>query len=875
MSIIERIKKIKFDRVLLLILLLAAIAHGVNMFKYPSYREDEGTYLSQAWAVRNLGELAPYTYWYDHAPAGWLLIALWNSITGGEFVAGVSINSGRILMLVLHITITYLVFKIIFNLTRRRDASIIGALLFAVLPIGIVFERRVYLDNIMTFWLMLSIYFITLKSRLRNYILSALFFAVAVLSKESAIAFFPVIIIATLLNAHPTHRRFALVSLLTFSLLTISIYPLFALLKGEFFPSGTLLGGTGQHVSLWEAVQFQTSRNTDNQMLLSPDSTFMYAWQNSWMKYGLIFTILGTLISIVNIALYRIRSHLIFGLLAAAYILFTIQGQILDWYIIPLIPIYSINIALMYALIQNSLYRLPRRQLVVQYLAFGLTILVIIFDTIKNFHIYTLDQTENQRMAIDWVKDNIPSEDITMIDNYAFVDLNPNFTSVKNTNIHYYWKADTDPQVRSDLLKEDWNNIDYLLFTPALQITAYNDDLPMIQNAYENSHIIKRFHRNIVGDEGYPIEIREVNNRHGVVRQGWEAYKKEFITPEGRVIDPQRNNMSTSEAQAYAMLRAVWIWEGDKEIFDRVQIWTEYNMKQENSNLYAWLYEPNSSGQGGKIVDSANASDADEDIALALLFAYKRWGDEAYLTKARAILNDIWEQEVVKIKDTYYFTSGVKSILGQVINPSYFSPASYRIFAEVDKEHDWNKLAEDSYLILKRLQKDPSFSNSNNLPPNWFIVDNNGRFQTANLQLTNADEYGYDAFRVMWRIALDKIWYNSSSAKDYLETVSPFFESEWRKKQVISAIYDLKSGNYAPFGDLSTNAGALSVFYVTDQELAIDFYSDNFWHKYKNGFWGEKENYYNQNWAWFATALYSNNLPNLWQGIPPAVARSN
>jgi len=35
--------------------------------------------------------------------------------------------------------------------------------------------------------------------------------------------------------------------------------------------------------------------------------------------------------------------------------------------------------------------------------------------------------------------------------------------------------------------------------------------------------------------------------------------------------------------------------------------------------------------------------------------------------------------------------------------------------------------------------------------------------------------------------------------------------------------------------------------------------------KYDEGYWGDKNNYYDQNWAWFATALYTNNLPNLFQ----------
>ena len=30
------------------------------------------------------------------------------------------------------------------------------------------------------------------------------------------------------------------------------------------------------------------------------------------------------------------------------------------------------------------------------------------------------------------------------------------------------------------------------------------------------------------------------------------------------------------------------------------------------------------------------------------------------------------------------------------------------------------------------------------------------------------------------------------------------------------------------------------------------------------GYWGNKNDYYDQNWVWFGTALATNNLPNLW-----------
>jgi len=95
---------------LVLVLTVSTAAHAFNMFRFPYYENDEGVYISQAWSIVTQGKLAPYTYWYDHAPAGWMLIALWAKLTGGFFTFGASVNSGRMLMLVLHLASTVLLY---------------------------------------------------------------------------------------------------------------------------------------------------------------------------------------------------------------------------------------------------------------------------------------------------------------------------------------------------------------------------------------------------------------------------------------------------------------------------------------------------------------------------------------------------------------------------------------------------------------------------------------------------------------------------------------------------------------------------------------------------------------------------------------------
>jgi len=115
---VEKAPTGRLERLAFVLLLVAvALAHGVNMFGYPHYESDEGTYTAQAQAFVEHGKLAPYTYWYDHAPAGWMLLGLWAKLTGGFFTFGFSVNSGRVLMLLLHLGSSIILYYAIRKIT--------------------------------------------------------------------------------------------------------------------------------------------------------------------------------------------------------------------------------------------------------------------------------------------------------------------------------------------------------------------------------------------------------------------------------------------------------------------------------------------------------------------------------------------------------------------------------------------------------------------------------------------------------------------------------------------------------------------------------------------------------------------------------------
>ncbi|MEK7623644.1 MAG: glycosyl hydrolase family 8 [Patescibacteria group bacterium] len=833
----------KFDWLLLGVLLIALVSHGVNLFGFPSYREDEGTYMSQAWSVIHQGTLAPYTYWYDHSPAGWFLLALWELGPGNLIPTSLTVDSGRLCMLVLHLVSTFLLYQITQKITGRKAAAVIAALLFSLVPLAIIFHRRVLLDNIMVFWFLLSLWFLTRSAHLSSIMMSALTFAIAVLTKESAIAFLPIMVLIVATSAHKNHRHFAVIGWVGATSLTISLYIIFALLSGELFPSGTIFGGGTPHVSLIEALRFHINR--EGGWFLSPGSSFRVVFDEVWWRYGAVFLVLGSVATLINLLTIRKRLSFLMSALSISYVLFIIRGQVLDWYIIPLIPLFSISVAALFARAfqyfqkPTLLYRLGT----VTAVFIGIA---LISELWTRRYIFTLPQTANERLAVTWVKKQLPTNRQLLIDNYAFVDLNPGLSDITKARAHYYWKVDTDPMIKDQVFKNNWQSIDYLLFTPALTRYIYGNNLALVKEAYEKSHVIKRFNNHNILNEGYPVEIREVHNDRSSLKTSWSWYKEHYITSEGRVFDHSLPNGTTSEGQSYAMLRSVW--DGDQETFDRVWQWTNHNLKLPESNLFAWLYN----------ADYTTAADADLDIALSLLFAYKKWHHPEYLSSANMIMNDIWTHEVVPVNGRYYLASSANSLRssGYLLNPSYFSPATYRIFAQVDPAHDWQKLATHTYETIAALPR---------LPPNWVIVKPDGTFDSSiPYTSTEADYHGYDAFRLYWRVALDATWFKTDEAIKYLGDIAPFFAKEWQTHRRIRAIYTTGGSAVVPYDDLSTYTGALSVFFVTHPELAIDLYSEKFWPEFKDGHWGEPTKYYNQNWGWFATALYANNTPNLW-----------
>jgi endoglucanase len=356
----------------------------------------------------------------------------------------------------------------------------------------------------------------------------------------------------------------------------------------------------------------------------------------------------------------------------------------------------------------------------------------------------------------------------------------------------------------------------------------------------------------------------------------WHTYKLNFIsssTP--RTIDPSRDNQTTSEGQSYTMLRAVWM--GDKETFDATWEFTKKNLQHTTDALFAWLYGTRDDGTMGVLVaqnGGTAASDADSDIALALLFAYARWQDPQYLAESKRIISSIWQKEVVVIDGVPYLAADNKEKALEkeaiLINPSYFAPYAYRLFAKVDPAHPWQELVDSSYALLKESITAPLGGDAaGSLPPNWVLLNTAGHLQ-APTSVGQDTHYGYDAMRIPWRIALDWQWNHDPRAKEVLSLLSPLGNA-WQKNKALDTVYSHTGVPVGTYESPAMYGGSIGYFLVTDPQEAEALYTTKLAYLYDpniNG-WKQPLSYYDDNWAWFGIALYNDLLPNLAAELPP------
>jgi len=515
---------------IVLSLATAFVIHAYNMFNFPRYELDEGTYMSNAWAITQ-GLISPYPYGYGHPPLAWMQIAAWMQLTGGPFTFGNALNSGRVFMLFYSVGSALLVYLIVRRWSGSVSAALLALIIFSLSPLSVTFQRQIYLDNIATFWLLLSLYFLAVSdSRLLFIVLAAISFGISVLSKEIMLLFLPVMLYAAWLHTTRFQRKFGLVSF-TYTLIAVcSGFVLMAVLKDELFPyAWHLPWDTHVHLSMLDTFLGQAQRSQTN-------GSFITSWA-AWLSLDRIFIIcsiaaplfnlLYGLISRWRLLLYGLLSlppfrffnrafrkklksrdaervpdrYLLISLLAISFWMLLVRGgQVLSFYIIPLIPLIAVNVAIALNTILSWLGKVVRFDVVRASLLLAVLVAVIPYDVNAMGGIVYQHPTSAQQQALVWIRTHVPHNSFIVINSYMYLDLRVSGGQGVGDGAVYphaevYWNVAGDPELHQQALDNNPDRIDYIVADSEMlhDIQTAGGDMDIINNALQQSVLRAEF----------------------------------------------------------------------------------------------------------------------------------------------------------------------------------------------------------------------------------------------------------------------------------------------------------------------------------------------------------------------------------------------
>ena len=259
----------------------------------------------------------------------------------------------------------------------------------------------------------------------------------------------------------------------------------------------------------------------------------------------------------------------------------------------------------------------------------------------------------------------------------------------------------------------------------------------------------------------------------------YSDFLADYVTDAGtgakRVLAVKRNThgcngqCTVSEQIAYAMLITVGV--GDQAFFDA---FLTYFQSQKNSRgLMHWLLDPN-----GTPHEVRSATDADLDIAYALILADVAWPGFGYKEEAVTLINNLYQYSV----DSQFrlLPADLVNLPGHdpfELNPGYFSPAYDLPFSVATGESGWLNVRAKSYAILSGIQHPTT-----GLVPDW--TDLNGQQHGEEVK----DKYFHDAVRMPWRVGLDYLLTGSPNAltllqkmETHIKNLHPDYRTAWNK----------------------------------------------------------------------------------------------
>ena len=449
----------------LLVLVVAAILAYSNVSNAPAFQNDEGVYTYQARAIWG-GSLAPYSYWYDHPPFGWMQLAAFGWIPALLGLGDSAVGAMRYVVASYLVLNSVLIYALARRIGLRQVFALVGAALFVLSPLSLELGRQVLLDNLATPWILGAFLLVLSPSRnLAAHIGAGACFAIGVLSKETMAIYGPVLLYLLWRNTHRQTRSFSLLGFLTIGGLLLSAYPLMALLKGELFPR------QGRS-TLWDALMFQFVERRGSG----------YLWQQGSVRSELIggwlffdsYLLFGGVAAALLLVLVARTRWITFAVAMFLLPLVASQGYLPAMYVVAGLPFLALAVGAAADQVWTLCTARSGRFWRPVHFATAVVLVTALYSvTMPSWKLHntaTLTQPKNNDwiQTVAWMKDNLARDSVIVVPPSMWQDLRdagwPNQWSVIATE-----KVDLDPVEFARRHPGGWRELNYVVVNPQVQ----------------------------------------------------------------------------------------------------------------------------------------------------------------------------------------------------------------------------------------------------------------------------------------------------------------------------------------------------------------------------------------------------------------------
>jgi hypothetical protein len=369
----------------------------------------------------------------------------------------------------------------------------------------------VLLDNLAVPWLLAALVLAASpKRRLWAFAGSGACFAVAVLTKETFLLMAPTVVWLVIARADARTRRFCLTAFTATAVLVVALYPLFALLKGELFPSA-------HRVSLFDAVRFQLFDRAGSGGVLQSGSAAHHT-VTGWLSLDPWLLLVGAALAPLALVLRRLRPFVAgLGLLT----LVVLRGGYLPG---PLVVAALPLAGLVIAGVGESVWSgelagvVPWRRV---RLAVGragrvavLAALVVAGAVVAprwaagDRQLMTANHLGSVHAAEGWIERHVGRHSTLLVDDTLWVDLVEH--GFDPARVVWFQKLDSTQNIDPSVTRRfplGWRSFDYVVSTPVLRSTmaSYPQGLQDVRAALAHSVVVGR-----TGTGADRVEVRAV-----------------------------------------------------------------------------------------------------------------------------------------------------------------------------------------------------------------------------------------------------------------------------------------------------------------------------------------------------------------------------